>query len=322
MHLERRHLLFAAAIACASFVGSLLYYGGVSVEEIADPGAEFSARDGRSALRVADDLIVASAAFATERGLALAALSASEPIDPARRVALLERRMLADAAVVQVRKHLAVLPSTVVRDRIVARIDAAYEKMALQRSEIDVEVQRPAGQRTVLAISRSFEMPTAVISGMQELLRAIHLDFKATSQGIASWLEIQRLSLEMAEHAGRERAQVAIFLSAAGRAARQQLTLAEYNRHQAVYAWAQVQSALAGVAPRQDMIEKAQIVERRYFAPHDRTRHVLLNAIQHPEVQPMTAVEWFQQATLAIDAMIEFGRDAGTIAAQDLSRDM
>lgn len=126
----------------------------------------------------------------------------------------------------------------------------------------------------------------------------------------------------MAEHAGRERAQVAIFLTAAGRSSRQQLTLAEYNRHQAVYVWAQVQSTLAGLAPRQDMIEKAKIVEQRYFAPHDRTRRMLLSATQHPEVRTMTADEWFDQATFAIDAMVEFGRQAGTIAAQSLNRDM
>lgn len=190
MHFERKHFLFTAAIACIALVGALLYSLGVSVKENDDPSGEFSAKERQSALRVADDLIIASAAFATERGLALTALSASEPIGPTEHVALDERRMFADAAMVRVRMQLAQLPSTAMRDRIIVRIKAAYEKMALQRSEVDWEAQRPARGRTVLAISRSFEMPTALISGLQELLRAIHMDFKTTNQGIATWLEI------------------------------------------------------------------------------------------------------------------------------------
>src|SRR5262245_35163282 len=317
MLLESRHLLIAIAAVCLAIAGSLLYVDLGSQEESAEQTTEFSARQRQSALRIADDLIVASTSFATERGLALAALSASEPISLVQRNALHARRAFADEAMARLEKHLTLLPSTVLLDSILARIKVAHEKMTLQRSEVDDQVQKPAGDRAVHAISRSFEMPTALISGMQELLRAIHLSLKTSNQGTETCLEIQRLLLEMAEHAGRERAQVAIFLTAAGRAARAQLSLAEHNRHQATLVWTQVQSALASLAPRLTLIEQARIVEQRYFASHDRMRRMLLGGTHDPSVS-LTMAEWFQHATFAIDAMVEFSRRAGTVAAEDL----
>jgi hypothetical protein len=320
MHLEPRRLLLPGAL-CLALAGSLLYHLTGSVDETVDPNPELSARERQSALRVADDLIIASASFATERGLALAALSASGPIGLAQQNALHERRTLADEAMARVETHLRLLPSTIVLDRIVARITVAYEKMTLQRSEVDGEAAKSASDRAVHAVSRSFEMPTTLISGLQELLRAIHLDLKVSNQGAATCLEIQRLLLEMAEHAGRERAQIAIFLTAAGRVARAQLTLAEHNRHQATLIWTQVQSALASLAPRLSLIEQARVVEQRYFSSHDRTRRLLL-ATSHDSAVALTMSEWFQHATFAIDAMVEFSRRAGTVAAEDFGKAM
>jgi hypothetical protein len=116
----------------------------------------------------------------------------------------------------------------------------------------------------------------------------------------------------MAEYAGRERAQIGIFLAAAGRAARWQLTSADYNRLRAVSRLAANAIDLGrGLAPQPRLTEQTRLVEQKYFSDCERARGLLLTSAQSHEAQPMTAPEWFQHASLVIAAMIEFGRKAG-----------
>jgi len=173
--------------------------------------------------------------------------------------------------------------------------------------------------REVNASLRSFDVPTALIMTMQELLGAVHLELTRSDPGMAGWLEVQRLSLEMVEYAGRERAQIAAFLAAGGRATSEQLRGADFNRHEVVYVWSLVRSALIDLDPRQPVIDAASTVERIYFADHDPVRRMLLAVSDHPEDKAMTAPEWFRRASLAIDAMINLGREAGTLAGQQAS---
>jgi methyl-accepting chemotaxis protein len=217
-----------------------------------------------------------------------------------------------------VKKHLQELPSTDVLVRVVARIDAAYETTLLHRSEVDQDIHKLGLQRGAHTDFRAFQVSTALISGLQELLRAIHAELRTTDPTIAAWLEVQELSLEMAEHAGRERALIAVFLSAAGKTANARLGPAEYNRDKVFRIWAQIRSSLAALAPPQRMTEQASLVEQRYFSPHSQMRRILLSP--QPNGQPLSALEWFQQATLGIDAMIDFSREAGATAAQGPSR--
>jgi hypothetical protein len=271
----------------------------------------------RLALRLADEVLVASQALASERGLALATLSALEPIGAAEASTVAERRRGADVAVASVEallKHMQPSPLAQHLDRV-----AAAQAMVLsQRQEFDRDAGKPAFLRSIHTVSRSFETSTALIAAMQDLLGRIHAELKAADSTIAGWLEVQRLSLEMAEYAGRERAQIGVFLAASGRAARRQLTSADYNRHRAVSVWQQMQSTLAGLAPQPRLTEQTRLVQQKYFSDRERLRGLLLTA--GPQAQPMTAPEWFQHATLAIEAMIEFGRKAGALAAENLSR--
>jgi len=273
----------------------------------------------RLALRLADDVLVASQALASERGLALAALSALEPIGAPEASGLAERRQGADAAVARVEALLKGMQPSPVAQQL-DRIAAAQAMLLSQRQEFDLDAGKPAFLRSIHTVARSFETSTALIAAMQDLLGTIHAELKAADNAIAGWLEVQRLSLEMAEYAGRERAQIAIFLAASGRAARRQLTSADYNRHRAVSIWQQMQSTLAGLAPPPRLTEQTRLVQQKYFSDRERVRGLLLTAVPSQQAQPMTAPEWFQHATLAIEAMIEFGRKAGALAAENLSR--
>jgi hypothetical protein len=273
----------------------------------------------RLALRLADDVLVASQALASERGLTLASLSGLEPIAAADTSAVAERRRAADLAVASVEAVLKqVQPSRVAQH--LDRIAAAQAMLLSQRQEVDRDAGKPAFLRSIHTVSRSFETSTALVAAMQDLLGTIHAELKAADHAVAGWLEVQRLSLEMAEYAGRERAQIGIFLAASGRIARRQLTSADYNRHRAVSVWQQMQSTLAGLAPQPRLTEQTRLVQQKYFSERERVRGLLLTAAPSPATQPMTAPEWFQHATLAIEAMIEFGRQAGALAAENLSR--
>jgi len=271
------------------------------------------------ALRLADRVLVASQALASERGLALAALSALEAIDVSEVSAIAEWRRGADLAVASVEVLLKPMQASPVAQHL-DRVSTAQAMLVAQRQEFDRDAGKPAALRSIHTVSRSFETSTALIAALQGLLGTIHAELKAADKAIAGWLEVQRLSLEMAEYAGRERAQVGVFLAASGRAARRQLTSADYNRHRAISVWQQMQSTLAGLTPQPRLTEQTRLVQQKYFADRERVRGLLLNAVQSQQAQPITAPEWFQHATLAIEAMIEFGREAGALAAENLSR--
>jgi hypothetical protein len=314
MHLEQRHLPFTVM---AAVLAVLAVFISNRVTEKDEPVAALSLNEQRIAFRLIDDLILASASIAAERGLALAALSAVDPMNSPEREALKEHRQASDRASSAVQKGARQLPSTMSRRRIVARVESAYETLTFQRSEVEQDARRPAHQRGVHAVFRSFQIATTVINAMQELLHEIHGELKATNPSIAGWLEIQGLSLEMAEHAGRERAQVAVFLAASGRAAKAQLTAAEYNRHKVLSNWTQIRSTLADLVPPHPVAAQVVLVEERYFAPHIQMRQFLLGS-RPPDRHPMSAIEWFRQATLGIDAMVDFSRAVGAAATQSL----
>jgi hypothetical protein len=311
MHLEQRHLMSAVAAAGLAVLAALFSN---RVAEKDEQAAPLSLNEQRIAFRLVDDLIVASASVAVERGLALAALSAVDPISSPDREVLKERWQASDRAVSAVQKGARHLPSTMSRRRIATRVASAYETLTFQRSEVEQDTRRPAHQRGVHAVFRSFQISTAVISVMQELVHEIHAELKITDPSIARWLEIQGLSLEMSEHAGRERAQIAVFLAASGRAAKAHLSAAEYNRSKVLSSWTQIRSTLADVVSPQRMAAQVVLVEERYFAPRIQIRKFLLNSWPSPERPPMSATEWFRQATLGIDAMIDFSREAGVAA--------
>ena len=131
-------------------------------------------------------------------------------------------------------------------------------------------------------------------------------------------MQVQRLAWEMAEYAGRERAQIAAFLATAGGPTRERLIVANRNRNEAVFTWKLAQSTLSTLPSPQHLIEQSKAVEERYFSEHGLARRAVLSASQGPAVRgAITVPEWFQGATLAIDAMIELGRSAGAVAAQE-----
>jgi hypothetical protein len=252
----------------------------------------------------------------------LAALSAPVPISGHDLATINERRRFADAALERAWSRLNRLGATLDAERILARLETAHEVAVSQRSETEREAEKPARQRSVHAIARSFDMPTALIGAMEELLRKIHRELGRVDADIAGWLEVQRLSLEMAEQAGRERAQIAIFLAAADRVARRQLTVAEYNRHNVIRVWQRLQSTLATVEGERGVMDLVGLVEQRYFSDREPMRRKLLDTSPQSAALKMTALEWFDHATPAIDAMIEFGRKAGAMAAQQLRREI
>lgn len=270
------------------------------------------------ALRLADDVLLASQALASERGLALAALSALEPIGAPEASAIAERRRGADGAVTRVQallKHMQ--PSPVAQH--LERVAAAQAMILSQRQEFDRDAGKPAVLRSIHTVSRSFETSTALIAAMQDLLGSTPNSRPPTTPSPAGW-RCSGCRSKWQNYAGRERAQIGIFLAASGRAARRQLTSADYNRHRAVSVWQQMQSTLAGLAPQPRLTEQTRLVQQKYFSDHERVRGLLLTAVPSQEAQPITAPEWFQHATLAIEAMIEFGRQAGALAAENLRR--
>jgi hypothetical protein len=78
---------------------------------------------------------------------------------------------------------------------------------------------------------------------------------------------------------------------------------------------------LATVEGEVRVMDLAGLVEQRYFTDREPMRRKLLDPSQQPAALTMTALEWFDHATPAIDAMIEFGRKAGAVAAQHLRRE-
>ena len=128
MHFERKHRWLAQILACFIAVISGIAYLGGSTE----PSEKLSASERQSALNVADDLLVASALVADERGLALTALSTIDPIGLMESAAIKERRTLADGAMARTQMHLVHLMHSVPNatwEKIMSKIAVAHEQI-------------------------------------------------------------------------------------------------------------------------------------------------------------------------------------------------
>jgi hypothetical protein len=321
MHSENKHQLSAFGwlvllVACL-VVGMTGTFQELRKLTESAPGKsnQFDVTERQSALQAADQLLAASAHFAGERGLSLAALSGAQAIGATAMAAIRERRTLADEALGRAYQHLLAIRRSLVRERIVSRIELAHGRVVSLRSGVDLEAIKPADQGTQLTL-QSLEIPTALIGAMAELLRAIHSELRSSDRAISDWLEVQRLTWEMAEYAGRERAQIAAFLAKADRATRTRLVFADRHHHQAVFAWKQMQLTLSRLSPPQDLIDQTKVIEQRYFADQEQVRRAVVGASHGSPMRVLPLPKWFEGATLAIDAMIEFGRKAGSLAAE------
>ena len=185
-------VLWLGLIALVALL-SAVWWPNTGTETANGPRLPWGLAEKRLALRLADDVLLASQALASERKLALAALSALEPIGAPEASAVAERSKGADGAVARVQvllKHLQ--PSPVARH--LERVAAAQAMVLSQRQEFDRDAGKPAVLRSIHTVSRSFETSTALIAAMQDLLGTIHAELKAADNAIAGWLEVQRLS--------------------------------------------------------------------------------------------------------------------------------
>ena len=107
-----------------------------------------------------DQLFVASAHFAAERGLTVAALSAPQPIGPAEMASIRQRRMLADQTLARAEQHLLQIRRSTIRERVLSRIVVAQGRVTSLRAGIDREATKPVEQRVQPVISQSLETPT------------------------------------------------------------------------------------------------------------------------------------------------------------------
>lgn len=277
---------------------------------------EFNISERQLRFQAADQLLAGLAHFAGERGLSVAVLSAPRPIAATEMAAIRERRTRADEALGRAQQHLAEIGRNAIRERIISRIAIAHDRVASLRSSVDREASKHIDQRTQLLASKTLEMPTALIEAMADLLRSIHRELGSSYPAMTGWLEVQRLIWEMAEYAGRERAQIAAFLATADGAPRTRLIHADRNHVQAVFAWKLAQLTMSTLSPPQLLSEQAKVVEQRYFADQEQVRRGLVAANRQPVTRALTVPQWFEGATLAIDAMIEFGRKVGGVAAE------
>jgi hypothetical protein len=104
MHGRRPGVLLTLIVLVALL--SAFWWPDTGRETTSGPHPAWALAEKRLALRLADDVLVACQALASERGLALAALSALDPIAAAEASAVVERRRDADAAVARVAAFL------------------------------------------------------------------------------------------------------------------------------------------------------------------------------------------------------------------------
>jgi hypothetical protein len=98
-------VLLLSLIALVALL-SAVWWPNTGTETANGPRLPWGLAEKRLALRLADDVLLASQALASERGLALAALSALEPIGAPEASAIAERRRGADGAVARVQALL------------------------------------------------------------------------------------------------------------------------------------------------------------------------------------------------------------------------
>lgn len=264
-------------------------------------------------------LLKSASNWAVERGLTNAALSAWDAAsdDIMKRIAA--RREQADAAFNQSIERMKSEPDFPGKDDLIKDVVGDYDRLVDLRKKVDADLKQQKITRTAETSRDLVPTITELIMSSQHL-RQVSTFRPDTIEAQIMMLDNLKQSLwVMSEFAGRERAVLGGYISAAKKIDTKGLEKLSTFRGRLVQAWSDVEAYEGAAKASPVIVEGIGNIRSDFFGDYQKVRDAVYKAGEDGQNYPLNGVEWIKRATAAIDGLLAVADKAGEVSA-DLAK--
>ncbi len=262
----------------------------------------------------ADLFLTSAGAWALERGITNAALNAPDAVEPQTLARIAELRERADeafaAAIARVRDghEFGAKPA------LVGLAQRNFDALVSLRREADQAMAQPAAGRSADVVGQWVPTATANIMASQELRLASQ---QLSDSALARAQVVQDLRNAvwiMSEFAGRERAAIGGLIADSQAIAATRLSTLGGFRGRIEQAWMTVQAYAVQDFAAPEVLRQLEAVESAFFTTFEGVREGVYAAGIEGAPYPVTAAQWIDESTRAIDTLLELSDVVSVVA--------
>ncbi|MFN4166221.1 MAG: methyl-accepting chemotaxis protein [Ferrovibrio sp.] len=271
---------------------------------------------------IAAAFIGAAKYLAVERGLSNSALAGQEAVSGPTATAINAAREKSGGLMRDAQQALQALPHSKAVDDRMAQTQSLLAAVDALRRTADAEMAKPQQQRSAEIAPRLVAQLTELIEISQLLRRAVEEDLESARLDLKRLQGVAHLAWGISENIGRERAYVSGLIAAGRPVGPEQAAFLAGVQARIDLLWPELDMMVAmmpaesGLA--KSVAETRQAVMERFAA----TRRSVVAAGSAGQPYPLTAQQWFAEATAAIDTVLALSSLAGERAnamAHDLT---
>lgn len=251
-----------------------------------------------------DLLLTSAGAWALERGLTNTALSAEAPAPAQVLEQIAGRREVGDAALADALMRIAAQDDFNGRDKLVAAVAAAMDKVSSLRAAADAAMARPRADRSPEVLANWVPTMTGLIIASQHLREGAKFVADSTATQIAMLETMRGEVWTMSEYSGRERALIGGIIASGVAIDAQKLGTLSTNRGRVEQAWFNIEAYLGREGASPELKAAADIVRSEFFGTFEALRQSIYAAGTTGGAYPVTAAEWVTRSTAAIDTLL------------------
>ncbi|TAK49845.1 MAG: HAMP domain-containing protein [Xanthobacteraceae bacterium] len=264
--------------------------------------------------RISGHFLIGNGEWAIERGMSNAALRAGEAAAPAVRSEIAQHRALADQSLQAALSGLAGVAEMRGGQKDIEAVQQAHAEVVRLRARIDGAIGKSADARPGVVADEAVPTLTRLIDRAGHLRLMLETLTLSPATRIGQLVQLRHLGAEMAEYAGRERAQLAGIINARRPMSEQDFQVLAEGRGHIVQAW----EAIAILRSRADtpagLANSIGAVEKQYFGSYGELRGAVLGA-GTSGAYLVDGRDYFDRATMAINAVLTMNREMGGTAA-------
>jgi len=253
---------------------------------------------------ISDLLIEATAARARERGMTAVALNRPEPISKIARDGIDVARVAGDAAFAQTLVKLRAIPSQ--PDWILARdeAEAAQESLSRARAEADGLLAQPAHRRPRDRVDAWFHQATGAIDRANALRLALDFGALSAQPVLNGFVPLKNELWAISEFAGRQRAIIGAHIARDEPLTLRTIQDLDLLDGAIIRANGQINNLLRNRLIASNVAADIAATRLIFDAEFQRARDAAVQAGRTGQAYPLNATQWFDAATLGIEAVL------------------
>ncbi len=312
----RARLMILLSVISLVLVGLTAWLGAGVMSELSD------VRRSEKINTIAAAFIGAAKHLAVERGLSNGALAGQAAASGQTLAAIGAEREKSSALMREAQAVLKGLPHSKTVDERMTQTQALLAAVEALRRTAEAEMAKPLDQRSPEIAPRLVAQLTELIDMSQLLRRAVEEDLESARLDLKRLQGIAHLAWGISENIGRERAYVNGLIVAGRPVGPEQAAFLAGVQARIDLLWPELDMMVAMMPAEAALVKGVNETRRAVMDRFAATRQSVVAAGRAGQPYPMTAQQWFTEATAAIDTVLALSALAGERAnavAHDLT---